>query len=591
VHENQCHGKLHLPQNISSLTAVFAHNNRGLSCPISGGGVGATAYLPKQNLLLAGNRFSSPVPEWEPMHAAPAMYVASEFDQWKERIVYAAIGLPLLLGCAVAVHGKAVQEFFFFQPAAVHEHLQWWSAKAIGIMGVPLLLVMLPLYAKGANLYECGEAWLRTTSITYLSDDPIVEWLVAAMACVAAIMQSCVLVAMGREVDAHYPPAETAQTVISWGTYVKIVLPWLAILVLFSVPAALYSLSTALPTDNILGLNKIALEVSLQAAVVLLHLMVCYMAPYTAAWLVRKVVGHAEPTLHLTSRLMLALRLTVGVVVPTVMTFLFNNECLGWWLYLWQPCADDASSFDVSVQLKLDGHFDYNDNLAYFSRFNSTYQVTTHSQICDPAWKPQRCSRAVFSVVGNLILSKVMLAAFLGPGAKALWYGLVKPRLWKWQEKEIKLYRSDVELSFTLMFFEYTFIFGFIMPLMLPLIVMSLLMNCAVYHCVVRTLQLPVYEAARPSFEYLQLARVIGIAGMAWFYLDNDLHGQLVMCIGVPLCAVIGDFVASRVWAWSSLQNTTPFLHMLEVPLLDPGENETAHQMSTEMTHDTMANT
>jgi len=273
------------------------------------------------------------------------------------------------------------------------------------------------------------------------------------------------------------------------------------------------------------------------------------------------------------------------------MTFLFNNECLGWWLYLWQPCADDASSFDVSVQLKLDGHFDYADNIAYFNRFNYTYQVTTHSQICDPTWKSQRCSRAVFSVVGNLILSKVTLAAFLGPGAKALWYSLVKPRLWRWRKKEFKLYRSDMELSFILMFFEYAFMFGFIMPLMLPLIVMSLLMNCAVYHCVVGTLQLPVYDAARPFFEYLQLARVIGIAGVMWFYLDNDLHGQLAVCICVPLCAVIGDLVASRVWAWSSLQNTTPFLRMLEVPLLDPSESETPHQIFAEMTDDATAHT
>jgi len=579
VHENQCHGKLHLPQNISSLTAVFAHNNRGLSCPISGGGVGVTAYLPKQNLLLAGNRFSSPVPQWEPMHAAPAMYVSSEVDQWTGEIMYAAIGLPLLFCCLLAVYGRALPEFFIFKPDQGLEQFQWWSTKAIGTMSVVFLLVLVPLYAEGANLYECGERGLKITTITYLSDSPVIEWFVAVIACAAVVAQSFLLVATRHEVDTNIPEDIVSKKEMPCGSSVKIVLMWCVVSLLFSVPTVLYTLSTALPADNTLGLNATSLEVFNQAAAILLYLIVVIIGPFVAEWVVSKVTGEADGHDSLTTRMVLMTRLMVGVVVPTVVTILFNNECLGWWLYLWQPCADYSSSFDVLVQLKLDGHFDYNDNLAYFNRVNSTYQVTTHSQICDPAWKPQRCSRAVLGTVGNLILSKVALDAFLTPGAVMLmsmpFMTKTAERVWKryCPDKEFMWYRGDVELSYILMFFEYTFIFGFIMPLILPFVVVALLMNCAVYRCAVQKLKLPHPNPVRPPFEYLYVARVIGIAYLMWFYLDNRLHGQLLVCIGVPISAIVADYVAFQVGSPPPLQLARrTALHTLALPLLDPDE-------------------
>jgi len=495
--------------------------------------------------------------------------------------VYAAVGLPLLLCCLLAVYGKAVLEFFIFKPEPGLEHFQWWSAKAIGIMSVVFLVVLVPLYAEGAKLYECGEGRLKFTTITYLSDSPVIEWSVAVMACVAVATQSCLLMATRCEVDTNIPEHAVIQKEMPCGSWMKIVLMWCAVGLFFSVPTVLYTLSTALPADNTLGLNATSLEVFNQAAAILLYLIVAIIGPFLAEWVVSKTTGEADGHDSFTTRIVLLTRLMVGVVVPTVVTILFNNECLGWWLYLWTPCADNASSFDVSVQLKLDGHFDYADNIAYFNRLNSTYQVTNHSQICEPAWKPKRCSRAAFGTVGNLILSKVALDAFLTPGAVMLmsmpFVTKTAERVWKryCPDKEFIWYRGDVELSYILMFFEYTFIFGFIMPMILPFVVVALLMNCAVYRCAVKKFELPRPNPVRPPFEYLYVARVIGVLYLMWFYLDNHLHGQLLVCIGVPISAVVGDCVAFHVWSPPSLQQARlTTLRALSLPLLGPDERK-----------------
>jgi len=368
-----------------------------------------------------------------------------------------------------------------------------------------------------------------------------------------------------------------------WGCYVKIVLIWSMVVFFFCVPSILYALSTALPADNSLGLNDTTLKVFNQGAAVLVYLAIVIFGPFVAGWVVGKVTGDSDAHDAFTTRMVLMSRLMVGVAVPTMVTILFNNECLAWWLHVWKPCTDDSTRFNVSVPLMetnnihLPGY-----GWGYYQREDRfTYQVTSHSQICHPAWKPHRCSRAVFSTVGNLILSKAALDAFLTPGAVMLMSMpfVTKPaeRIWKryYPEEPFIWYRGDVELSYILMFYEFTFIFGFIMPLLLPFMVAALLMNCAVYRCAVKKLKLPHPAPVRPPFEYLYTARMMGIAAIMWFYLDNDLNGQLLVCIGVPVCAVVGDYVAFQIWSPPSLRRaSTSTFRTLTLPLLGPDEQK-----------------
>jgi len=592
LHRNQCHGRLRLPQDASSLETLYAHNNRGLSCSISGGHQANSSLLAKQNLLLAGNLFSSPVPDWAAMHDAPAMYVASELQQWTERLIYTAVGLPLLLSCVVAVYGKRILEFFVFRPTPGLEHFGWWSAHAIGLMCVPLLLVMLPLYAMGGNLYDCGEFWLRTTSITYLSDNYAVEWCVAVMACVTVVAQSCLLAATRQEVNINFPLVDAAQQAIPWAAYLKIVLAWMVVLVLLSVPTALYVLSRALPTDNTLGFGETVLTFFNELAVVLLYLIVVCVAPYAADWLVRAVTGQRQPNSYLTTRIVLATRLAVGLLGPTVVTIIFSNDCLSAWIYFWTPCVDDDARFEDYAELRPSGHKDWRSLEFYLQRFHFNCSVTTHSQICNPGWNPETsCSRAVFSIVGNLILSKATLVAFFTPGAAMLmsfpFVTKTAKRMWaRFSNEEFIWYRGDLELSFVLMFMEYTLIFGFIMPLILPLMAIGLLLNCAVYRCAVRTFKLLAQDAVRPCFAYLHAARLIGVAFVICFFVENDLHGKLLVCIGMPTCAIVGDYVASRVWTLLSSRRGNATRTLL-VPLLDPDEQQ-SHQSVTEGSDDPM---
>jgi len=104
--------------------------------------------------------------------------------------------------------------------------------KALGLMGIPMFLVMVPLYIAGANRFECGEAWLKST-VVYLSDSPAVEWTVAAMACVAAAGQSFVVIGLRKEVD-HLP--EHNLPALTTVNYLKMVLIWTVLCAIFAVP-------------------------------------------------------------------------------------------------------------------------------------------------------------------------------------------------------------------------------------------------------------------------------------------------------------------------------------------------------------------
>jgi len=599
VHNNKFKGQLHLPDNSSSaLEAVFAHNNLGLSCPIT-----YADYYPHEgqlrmkNLLLAGNRFSSPIPSWAAMHDATAMYQPSWLVMWTDTILYASLGLPLLPICLYLLYREHMHEFFVFTPAQGLERLELWCAKVLAWTGIPAMVVLLPLYIAGAQLYDCGD-WRLLTTIAYLSDSVAIEWCIAVLACGAAGAGSFLLMALHEQAEAQFPNPQKSPP-LSWTRYSVILAIWFVIVLACSLPTALYALSKTMPNENTMGLSEAALNICQWVTVVILFFILTVIIPSASHRLVRSLTGQTD--LFLSCRLQSMARLGISTVVPTVVVLIFDNSCFSYWLHFWSPCVENPGSFNISISMQPDvsrwtaeviripgsqtnAYIQYteSDLLGYFLGFNLPYQVTTHSGICDPSWvRGERCSRGVMMVVGDLVFKKLIFFAMFAP-ALTMFCSLppVMRRLrqvWGWMMPGVDFlwYRGDSELAFIMLFVEQVLCFGFVAPLLLPLAAIGLALNTAVYHCGVHKLGLPVKYGVNPSLKVLYLARAEGLAFVIWFFLDNDLHGKLLVVIGVPLCACAAEYLLMYLKRSRTAQNITS-RGLLE-PLLGPEEGVVWH--------------
>jgi len=326
-----------------------------------------------------------------------------------------------------------------------------------------------------------------------------------------------------------------------------------------------------------------------------LFVMLTTIIPSSAHWLVRRVTGVMDPLLS--CRLQSGARLVISVLVPAAVVMLFDNSCFSFWLYFWSPCADHPGRFDttVSMQPGVSGltfetstaSIGGSENtltthqytaMDYFLQVDLPYQVTSHSDICDPAWsKGEHCSRGVMAVVGELIYSKLVFFALVAPGATLLCSLPPVMRVLQYMWRRVRpgvdfiWYQGDTELAFIMLFVEHTFVLGFVAPLLIPLAAIGLALNAAIYHCGVQRLGLPVQDNAHPSLKYLYFSRAIGIAFIIWFYLDNDLHGKLLVCIGMPVCVVAAELVVMYIRRSRKREEGMTRRGLLE-PLLGPAE-------------------
>jgi len=330
-----------------------------------------------------------------------------------------------------------------------------------------------------------------------------------------------------------------------------------------------------------------------------LFIMLTAVIPGAAHWLVQRVTGRMD--LLLSCRLQSIARLVMSVLMPAAVVLMFDNSCFSFWLYFWSPCADDPGRFDTTVSMQpgvIGLTFETSSTttgsitiatttkslMDYFLQLDLPYQVTSHSDICDPSWsKSENCSRGVMAVVGELIYSKLVFFMLVVPGA-TLFCSLppvmrVLQCLWRRVMPGVDFvwYRGDTELAFIMLFLEHTFVLGFVAPLLVPLAAIGLALNTAVYHCGVHRLGLPVQDNAHPSLKYLYFSRAVGIAFVMWFYAENDLHGKLLVCIGMPVC-VVGAEVVVMYLRRSRKQKRMTRRGLLE-PLLGPEEGIMRHSV------------
>ena len=89
---------------------------------------------------------------------------------------------------------------------------------------------------------------------------------------------------------------------------------------------------------------------------------------------------------------------------------------------------------------------------------------------------------------------------------------------------------------------EYALVFGLAVPAMLPMLVIVLAVQCAVLHFAKEHLLLRIIHNHRPPLYYLWFSLVMGCALLAWFFVDNDLHGTGLAVFGPPtlvLCILL----------------------------------------------------
>jgi len=105
------------------------------------------------------------------------------------------------------------------------------------------------------------------------------------------------------------------------------------------------------------------------------------------------------------------------------------------------------------------------------------------------------------------------------------------------------------------MLLEYCLVLGFAVPVILPLTCLTVVLHLAVFH---RATQhgFKLKMDAKPSSQYLQGSLLLGCALVMWFFLENDLHGQMLVVVGMPamfLAAVALDKavpLSEAPWAW-----------------------------------------
>ena len=128
---------------------------------------------------------SYPLPSWEPMNTVPFMYAESTWDEWSTGFIELMLGLGMFLLSISAITREAPWMSFRFDSNHPLQVLQFKFIKYSAMSSVFIASVLIVIYSFGANLYACGTPWLRTT-IAYVSDAPLIEWLTACMYCVFA---------------------------------------------------------------------------------------------------------------------------------------------------------------------------------------------------------------------------------------------------------------------------------------------------------------------------------------------------------------------------------------------------------------------
>eukprot|EP00658_Telonema_sp_P-2_P056833 TRINITY_DN4527_c0_g4_i1.p1 TRINITY_DN4527_c0_g4~~TRINITY_DN4527_c0_g4_i1.p1 ORF type:complete len:1040 (-),score=151.75 TRINITY_DN4527_c0_g4_i1:126-3245(-) len=599
-------GRLNLPA-AAKFAVLIAHDNR-LSCPIDGD----SASVSDRNLLLPGNLFSEPIPRWAQARELSFLYRTSWWQSWGLLVTVCAAGLVGMAAVLLSLHynGTSTSELWRDIQIPTGEHganvpanngdsfplpldeegrqeiaccrpensaavirVRVWCAKRLWVGSITLVPLTITLYCLGSKWYECGKPWLYSTA-AYLAEDPALELAVAATTCASAAGASFLVHGLGKLIArvSMDSPAQNSNALANppgpgptWPRRTVVWGVWIATSLVLSTPTALYVVGTTLPpNNNTLGLSRAVLEFFQHAAGPMLYGVSALLVPPLA----RAVAGETNCN-GMTTSLILAARFLVTLLVPFVLVVLLNQQCLAFWLRLWQPCHI-SGHFDVSADLP----YRINTTFAGLKLRDPTYRIISHSAVCDPAYRGRgECPRAVVDAIGKLLVDKLLFSACVGPVVAVLRNTAAVRAAREWvahtllRQSEYQVTTSlDSEAAGIIMLLELVLVFGCAVPVMIPVAMAGFLLHAIAFEINVKCQEAVLKDPERPPVRYLWFSLLLGTALMGWMFVECGWHGRIVVLVGMPVGAVLGAAAAEFV---SRKQATVlPGAECLEEPLL-----------------------
>ena len=347
--DNNFGGKLRLPSS-ANFTLLLAQSNR-LSCGMDSQSSQISVKPHQRSLVLPGNTFSAPIPQWAQTHEVTFLYYTSWWESWRLSLVTVLVGLVAggsLLLWLWRVHGFDWHQLV--SSAAAETRIRLWCSMCLAKCSVFWVPIVIAHYA-GSHLYECGKPWLYLTA-AYLDSDSAVEIVVAVGVCIASGVAAYSVRALESQVEQLYSDRQKEKLTdpISACRQVLVWCAWIPISFVLSAPIALHIVATTLPPqDNVWNIPVWALELFRYAAAPFLYIISALLVPPLSRFVSHSVGGIKDSSIAV--QLMIVARLLVSVLVPFVMVVIFNQQCNAFWLQLWRPCTEDSSTFDISLTL------------------------------------------------------------------------------------------------------------------------------------------------------------------------------------------------------------------------------------------------
>ena len=341
----------------------------------------------------------------------------------------------------------------------------------------------------------------------------------------------------------------------------KVVLAWTPIALLLAIFPALYAASANVPGNNTFGIDESVLKTFHELGGVFMYGINAVITPKLVSFIVDKFHGGTSDlsTYHAT-RVIMFTRMLLMLIVPACVTIVTSQDCYRGWLKVWGTCQSETN-FNTQttlistaladpspiIWLTSEKHAGVHTSTSVDLKATITIPLTSHEDICAMATKPGRCSRQVVDSLGHLVVSKLFFAAFISPFLAHAAQSQVALHLKKgflnlasgkgWASPRITTVDVSVEIAGIVMLLEYCVVLGFVVPVILPLTALTIVAHLAVFHYATQ-LGHKLEMDAKPSTIHLRGSAVLGYALITWFFIENDLYGQELVAVGMPVLAL-----------------------------------------------------
>ena len=327
----------------------------------------------------------------------------------------------------------------------------------------------------------------------------------------------------------------------------------------------LYVMTYSLPSDNTLSefvpeFAQSAFELVLSGGLAFyLSVFSSFVLPAVTNFTVRRLRREKSGQHRLQTGMAIVARTLLVVVVPCVAVLVFNDGCYRGWMQLWVPCREKGY-FDQSVSVP---YFQYFSSIPFYGSIDLS--LVTHEAICNPGYQSGTCARSMLSVLGPVLLKKMMYAPLFSALEVLLWHAKRRynqggynphrrtelPSWWvdaRGRSNTAAADESSPDPMRRLVWFETALVFGGLVPLLLPLLALQLHTDARVFGWALckrsdDTNGSTSTAATKPVLRRAMLVHAVLVLFMhsllvAFFFLDSDLHGAVGLIVGLAATSV-----------------------------------------------------